>query len=173
MTETIRAGNKSAFPPLFGLHLGVKAVQYTITCHESMWYELNQSDKDWQDIHKLCGIGFGLYWKAHHQNSYRIGWRPTFEKGFIQLFHYMYIRGKPVRERLITVPVNVEFIIVLKIIEDEIYIFFNGIPAGSYSGFSDTYNLGYWLYFTHGGNLPAPQRMSCSITRSSSCFLKQ
>lgn len=151
-------------PRTFRKHKSNDPVLWRVKFHHNSWYSIG-NNKDEKDLNKLCGISFGKYHEAHHDNSFRIAWLPDEEKGKIRLFLYCYVDGKRITQDLhLRVRTGRRFDIYLNFekIRNEIY--------GTVDGVLFRQNLaidpidGYFLGFYHGGNLPAKKFISCSIS---------
>jgi hypothetical protein len=120
----------------------------------SCLYDFN--DNDQLDINKLFGFSIGL----HHNNSFRLGWRPSSNNNSIEILTYEYINGIRQKPKIITtVDLNiwVHVLISYNPNENSILYFVDGncykhevIPIKK-NGF------GYMLGFYFGGNKKAPQ----------------
>ncbi len=67
---------------------GVKTIDFSFQFLNNPCYKLGTED-DW-DINKLFGVSFG---PEHHNNSFRLGWRPASDDQ-VSLHSYYYNKGK-------------------------------------------------------------------------------
>lgn len=81
---TIKKGGRGN-PFDFALHIGKKDHEFSFTLDEGCMYPREYTDQ----VNKLFGWGYG----HHHQNSVRLGWRPSDAIRDIELSLYTYKDG--------------------------------------------------------------------------------
>lgn len=136
-----------------------KILEVDVKMYSDCWFPMSNPDS--YAINKLIGWSMGY----HHNNSFRIGWRPAGSFGYIELFFYLYIDGKRFERFFTTVPCNKLFRLCLALgknntitasIDDSVVMIsgysFNNIPK-----------LGYILFPYFGGKNRAPYNIHIDL----------
>ena len=86
--------------PIYPLLVCANEIKRKVIITKEAWFEKTNVDDD--DINKLFGVSFGI--RGIHQNSFRIGWKPSKNKFEIELYAYYYNNeGKHTSEYLTTI----------------------------------------------------------------------
>lgn len=159
MNRTVKANKHRFTPSPFGLtatDIISKMVCFDFNCK----YDIGN---DQSDINKLFGLGF---FPHHHSISGRIGWRWNIVTQKVELFGYVYNRGKRETKYLTSVRLGEKFraTITLEGIGYGFIIQRNGIPPVHEFVEGQTFFIGYKLGAYFGGNRKAPHKMNVWIS---------
>ena len=165
-TYLIQQGRNEIHPRIVNMHPGLVELRFKVKFTSSCYYDFRKNT-DNSDINKLYGIS----WKNHHDNSYRIGWNCSKHDKTVQLYSYWYNKGRRYFKYLGDVPLEKEFNVTIKFnyhgnnistrienykYEDNIKFDFT-VLNGMY--------MGYYLYPYFGGSSPAPHTMQILMNR--------
>ncbi len=142
---TIHKGTHSVFHA--PVELSGNQLHKSVTFLDDCQYHFD--DVDNLDLNKLTGIA----WGDIHQNSYRIGWRYNTEKHLIELFNYVYIKGKRTSSYITDVQVNDTFDVDINIDKDKFFAYLDGKQI--YDG-KITHSMWFICYPYFGGQHTAP-----------------
>jgi hypothetical protein len=135
-----------------------KSVSKQICFDYSCKYDLKTSDQF--DINKLFGIG---YWPHHHQESARFGWRWNTDTEAMEIWAYIYSRGRRISQFICQVRLGALYDYGIYV-QDSMYVFV--VTDNKFFRYSKTITVekhmimvGYKLGAYFGGNMPAPKEM--------------
>lgn len=163
MNYKVKAYHNRFRPASIGLVFS-KSLSKRICFDYSCKYDLKTEDQ--LDINKLFGVG---YWPHHHQESARFGWRWNESVGKMEIFAYVYSRGKRISKGICMVSAGVFYQYHLLVQKDR-YVFVVVSPTGMHFHMDvkvdrHCIGVGYKLGAYFGGNLPAPKEMTISTKR--------
>lgn len=149
----------------FSLRLMDVNTDYDFSFDENCWFELKEEDD--YDINKLCGFSYGL----HHNDSIRLGWRPSAEKSKIDLFTYYYNNGKRDFKFLCTIHTDRIHNATIELLNDSFLVSVRdslgkNVGVGSVPFEFPKLKLGYFLFPYFGGNKTAPNDMNIWLRRN-------
>lgn len=155
-TYIIKKGKHRAWPIRFGIYWRKQTISFDVMFDGSCKYFLQGEDQ--QDINKLFGIG---YFKNHHIDSARFGWRFNENLNKIELFAYCYVNGVRIWEFITSVAIYQKITLTLNINDGE-YLFNakkDQLVLQSSIKFTHNKKIGYPMDVFFGGNHVAPQRI--------------
>jgi hypothetical protein len=126
------------------------------------------SDDDQLDINKLFGVGF---FPHHHRNSIRYGWRWNNDRHVIELFAYVYDRGKRKAQYILDLKIGVQYTLCLFINTENCLFVIQDQRGWTIRTLLIKHTipimlLGYTLHPYFGGNKTAPHSMTINITNA-------
>lgn len=164
----IKKGNHSASGLHFGVHFGITEQTYKIRFSKECLYQ----PLDWEnDYNKLCGWSYGM----HHNNSIRVCWRPFIPEGavfynpsLLEICIYVYEnKVRKISQKTLLLNVEQDYEFTLKYDRDINTIIANFPSLGN--SMSIDYHtkpfIGYRLYPYFGGNLPASQNHTVTVSK--------
>ena len=153
-----------------------KALEGYFELDRSFYYPRPNSSNDWMDISKLIGISQG----NHLKNSWRIGFRPDYDRSkYIILYAFVHSKIPVTSDAFFNRSRQFSFVELGKVKVRNRYYFKIDMAGQQYvikgggqhivlpiqvdrpTGILN--NWGYLLNPYHGGNLRAPQEMKCRI----------
>ena len=133
----------------------------TFVMPKENWWAPPRNPDDY-DINKEYGVCFG----AHHENSWRLGWVPIFEKqGYFNLYAYTYDGGPEHVSKLIgEIEGDKKYTVNVESIGQKYW--FTSLDLGVFIDMPNIYK-DWWLQFDlwsyMGGNNKSPKKMTFNI----------
>lgn len=164
MKFTIEKNKHSCSPAKIKLWSG--EMRGTFVLHSNMWY-----DTAIYGTHLNKLVGFSTDWL--NENSVRLAWRPSLEKGKFEIYAYIHLNGTWVRSS------KLKHDLILTVHEEVMYSWsllpVNPSPEGNNarlvvggSAVERAYDVimgsGWFRQFYYGGVPLSPWKMSCDIT---------
>lgn len=154
----IKKGRHRASGLNFGISIADATNGFSFRFSKNCIYKKNQVTSS--GVNKLCGFTYGFF---PHQNSIRVGWQPLFDTDKIQLYAYLYCKGKrnyfPIGE------VAAEREYEIKIDTDPYFVTFKFKGRSFAVPFKRKTRFGFKLFPYFGGRSKAPQTMNIYLKK--------